>query len=113
VTLFFSPDLDAIADNVKSDLTWPVVSEILLSIGLTLVGLFSYNFFLSVWGLISNLSWAFGGKDDIIGTAQVSFDHTTLEKPFDDDEEGEGEGILIEGDGNKWRLTGSLTVNPP
>ncbi len=98
-----------IEENIISDLTWPVILDIGLSIGLLVFGILTWNVVAAVWGFFSALSWAFGGTDDFIGQHQVSFSHSNLVDggtsiPIDHIMEEE------EGD-NEWRIRGSFTAN--
>lgn len=99
-------DPDAIADNVGSDLTWPVVANIGLSLGAIVLGLLARNPFVAVYGVISSLGWAIGGPDDPISQATFVVDHTMLSDPAALSFE-----VPIVGDGNKWRLRGAATVH--
>ena len=97
-----------IEENIVSDLTWPIVLDIGLSVGALVFGLLTFNVILVVWGFFSGLAWLIGGMDDLIGQHQVSFSHTDLVDgipiPIDHIMEEE------EGD-NEWRIRGSFKAN--
>ena len=98
-----------IEDNILSDMTWPILSSIGLSVGAIIFGALSLNIFLVVYGLASVVAWAAGGPDDLIGLHQVSFSHTDLS---DSSEPIIIDATLSEDDGdNRWRLQGSFRVN--
>jgi hypothetical protein len=97
-------DEEEIADNITSNMTWPVLSRILLSVGILVLGAISFNVFLVAWGLFTSLGWLFGGPDDQIGQVELAFDHTSLQ----DNDFVPG---VVSGDDNEWEVHASIRVN--
>ena len=120
----FTADVDRVKDgmdfegDIADDLTWPVLGDIGisvgaigLSIGALVLGSLVLAVPLAIYGIITLLSWAIGGKDDKIGVLNVKFDHSNIV--------GWAPGTVFEDgatdpDGdedNNWTLFYSLTVN--
>lgn len=102
-------DSAEIEDNIIGDLTWPIILDIGLSIGVVIVGILTLNIVAVVWGFFSALAWAFGGLDDFIGQHQVSYSHSDL---VDGATSLDIDHIMEEEEGdNEWRIRGTFRVN--
>ncbi len=105
----FKDDI-AIQGNITSDLTWPAIADIGVSLGAIVASALAGNVPLGVYGILTGLSWAIGGLDDTIGQLTVTFGHSDLGAP----------GIILrsailetedEDDDNKWELSYTMMVN--
>lgn len=104
-------DEDAMAGNVASDLTWPVLTDIGISIGAIVAGALAKNVGLGLYGIVTILSWAIGGKDDPIGVVTATFDHSNLGPAGNLTLRSQ---ILVTDDNdddNRWELSYTLRVN--
>lgn len=101
-------DTGAITDEITSDLTWSVIGDVGVSIGAIVAGALSLNAALALYGILTGLSWAIGGKDDTIGVVTVTFDQSDLDPAG---------GIILRSqildpeDDNRWELSYTMTVN--
>lgn len=102
-------DPEEIEDNIISDVTWSVLLDIGLSLGILALGVLTWNIVLTVWGFFSSITWLFGGLDDFIGQHQVTFSHTDF---ADNATSLQIDHIMEEEEGdNEWRLRGSIRIN--
>jgi hypothetical protein len=104
-------DNTAIEDNIVSDLTWPVIADIGVSLGAIVASALSGNVAIGLYGILTGLSWAIGGKDDTIGVVTVTFDHSDLGPPGSLTLRSQVLETEDDDDDNRWDLSYTLTVN--